>query len=148
MHWLPFLWWWWTWNAEKFETFRFLPALCLTACLVPWTWVDVENSEQGHMVAVLRSCMWQITFSTSDSHHSGDRGEGLKWSNTPSGILQAATNPIYLYLWPVSNLSVELTSATERVRSAVVSPDKTNFSDNSNCLAQRKRADSWDFQKV
>lgn len=47
------------------------------------------------------------------------RLEGLKSSNTPSGILQVATNPIYLYLWPVSNLSVELTSPTERVRSAV-----------------------------
>lgn len=30
------------------------------------------SCNQGHMVAVLRSCMWRMRFSSHYSHHSGD----------------------------------------------------------------------------
>ena len=58
---------------------------------------------------MLRSCVWQITFSTDDSDHSGDCKK--------ERVSRGATYHLDTFTFncgPVSDLSVKLTRATVR----------------------------------
>lgn len=62
-------------NLEKFF-FHLSNRLPMLSCEYERMWrigrLSYNEKRWGHMVAVLRSCMWQITFSASDSDHSRD----------------------------------------------------------------------------
>lgn len=63
-----------------------------------------NEDRQEHMVAVLESSMWQISFPAYNIDRSGDFEEekaillGPGGSGLPSGAQRTLTHPIYLYL--------------------------------------------------
>lgn len=53
-------------------------------------------------------------------------GEGLKGSNMPSGLLRAVTHPIYLYLWPLRSLCIEIRDPESKTETDIKSLKYSN----------------------
>lgn len=110
----------------------------------------------GHMVPMLRSCVWPITFPTKKTKNLRsqwrlEEGERRKGGKVPSVIQQAVTHLIYLpvdHCGPVSYLAVVPTrAAAPKVRSTLTWQDKTFWDKTSGCVrsgcADHKLGNLW-----
>lgn len=143
------------WGARQSGKFLRLSSTCVTVCLSCPSSMGGGGEKRGtsynekrwaHMVAVLRSCMWQITFSTNDSDHSGDfkkervsRGATYHLESSELWHIQFTST-----CGPVSNLSVKLTRPTAREIGCGLTWQGTLLGQVKKQKKKKKRARFWD----